>query len=91
MVKIQGPGSRSITTYKRILLKYLFTLGGKLDWHDRDLPPIIAASDLGSGRSSENLMTEAYANHANPVLLEQLLCEIDKFQDPWVVVEGVVF
>jgi hypothetical protein len=36
-------------------------------------------------------MTEADADDTDTILLQQLLCKLHKLQDPWVVVERVVF
>lgn len=81
---------KGILPYESVLLEDLFALLGQLDRQYRDLPPPLTSSNLGSCRPSNDLVTKAHANNPNPVLFEQLLCEVDKFQDPGVVVEGVV-
>jgi hypothetical protein len=73
------------------LLKDFFALCGKLYRQHSYLPPVITASHFGSCGSSEDLMTETYTDNADAVLFEQLFCEVDKLQDPRIVVEGVVF
>ena len=78
-------------TYQGVLLKNLLPLCSQLYRQHRDLPPIITASDFCSCRSSEDLVTETYTDDADAVLFEQFFCEVDELQDPWVVVEGVVF
>jgi len=78
-------------TYECVLLEDLFTLCGKLYRHYRDFPSIIAAPDLGSCSSSDDLVTKTYTDDTNSILFEQFLCKVDELQDPWVVVEAVVF
>lgn len=78
-------------TYKAILLEDLFAFCCELNREHCDLPAVIAPPYFDAQSPSKDLVAKADADDANTILLQQFFCEIDKLQDPWVVVEGVVF
>lgn len=77
-------------TYKSVLLENLLALCSKFDRKHGDLPPIITATHSGTQRAPKDLMTKAYADDTYAVLLEHLFGELDKLQNPRIVVKRVV-
>ena len=79
------------TTHQSVLLEHFLAFGGQFDRQDSDLPPIVAPPDASAQRAPKDLVPEADANNAYAVLLQHLLRELNELQNPWIVVEGVVF
>lgn len=74
-----------------IHLEYLTPLGRESYWDDGDFPASIAASHLGVHCPSDDLVPETDPNQPNSVLLKHSLGEVNEFENPRVVVEGIVF
>jgi hypothetical protein len=74
------------STYQCVLLEDFLTLRSQFHRQDGNLPSIITSTHFDTQRSSEDLMSEAHTDDTDAVLLEQLLREIDKVEDPWIVV-----
>lgn len=62
----------------------------KVDGHDGHLPTDFAPVDLDAHRPADDLMPEAHADDADSLLLQELLDEIHKLDDPRIIVESVL-
>ncbi len=78
-------------THKCVLLEDLFPQRSQFNREHGNLPPVVAPPYRSAQRAAQDLMPETYTDEAHAGLSENLFCKLDKFQDPRVVVEGVVF
>lgn len=83
---MQGSG-----TYNRFLLEDFLAFLRQCHGQDGRLPPGIAPGNLNVHSTANDLVTKADANQTHAILGKDLLGEVDKLQDPGLVVKRIVF
>ena len=82
--------SRGETPYQCVLLEDFFALFGQLYWEHGHFPSSLASSNLDTSGAPNDLMSKADTNNANTILLKELFGKLNQFQNPRVVVKGIV-
>lgn len=90
MLRKVGKVGREI--YQCVNAEDVFAQGGEFERCDADFPALLAACDFGAQSAADDLVAEADTEDADARLrFQDFAGKFDELDDPWVVVEGVVF